>query len=283
MIRCITVLAFSVLAVVPASGELLVSRHVGSNNPLSQSTPWTDLPFNTIAASNGPGGSPTGVNTFGPVTVNGVDAWEIDDPLGVPGNVNVQDYSYYTSDTATVNTLTHAWRASFYVQPTQQYDAAGEKTDTSNAAAIQVTTTASTPFTVPTFGLQLGIDSQGRTLIDNPNVAGVDFVGTTGFNWIELIFDPTEGVDLFVNGSLVIDNMAITNTNPAGGAGSGQSRFGDILFFNDGDGGAYWAYAEFATGESIEERLTPIFIPEPTSLAILSLGGFALCRRRCNP
>jgi hypothetical protein len=118
--------------------------------------------------------------------------------------------------------------------------------------------------------LDLGVDGSGNAVVTVNFTGGNESynTGKSGYVLYELVRDPNEDpsnvVDLFVDGSEVLSNVA------AGTFDQNNLLFGDQT--SGSTGGANYNLVEFQTGTTI--------IPEPASLVLLLLGGLILLSRR---
>lgn len=243
----------------------------GSTNP--QDNGWrainivasTQVEFDYTSASY-PG--------VGPVTDGDTDAWQIFD---TNGNVSA---AYWASNVPVNNSSGNRvrdrnWRFSAFVKALPS----NEQGNAPLNAAMRVLSFNRT--IVGAVSSSLGytltledVANGGTELIVNSDPTTLTTL-TDGYHWVEMIWTTAEGsLDVYVDANLVLEDLT---TNEIVNNAGNRIEFGDLQLTNSGVAGANWAFAEFVLDDA---SLTPIGVPEPTSLALLSLGSLLVARRR---
>ena len=139
----------------------------------------------------------------------------------------------------------------------------------------------------------------GSDNADGTGTAELVYDVVTGNTWIENADATINTIELFTDGStLVIDTGAVGNLNGSApndlnssalqyfvssGLPTGESLIGQILPGNLTEGdvvlGTNLLFRFARAGEAPQSGVVTL-IPEPTSIALLGLGGLALLRRR---
>lgn len=249
--------AVGILAISSAAwGEMIIS-HSGDTNPVFEG--WTE-----ILVGNNVSVGPV-LNDAGP----GLHAWLT-----------------YDKDTGTAPKASAYYQGQAAVTAQQWTDAATKGWSMKATLRVDdflVSGFDETPGLVP--GIQmafvdpglwilfaLGSDDNGNTTMTlKGNYVGGQWgptetatISGSGYNDYELLWDPTDGLDLIVNGSTIVDNYDCS-TDFAG-------ALGNRLYWGctdtGGKGAGYWTNVEFAS------------VPEPSTIVMLVLGSLALLMGR---
>ncbi len=244
--------AVAILAVSSAAwGEMIIS-HSGGDNPVSEG--WTEI----LVGNNVSVGQV--LNDAGP----GLHAWLTYDN---DTSTTPKASAYYQGQAAVsaqqwIDVATNGWS----MKATLRVDDFDE--------AVGITPGIQMAFVDPGLWIlfSMGSDANGDTTVAlKGNYVDKQWGPTetatipgSGYNDYELLWDPTDGLDLIVNGSTIVDNYDCS-TDFAG-------ALGNRLYWGctdtGGKGAGYWTNVEFAS------------VPEPSTIVMLVLGSLALLMGR---
>jgi len=250
--------AVGILAVSSAAwGEVIIS-HSGGNDPASEG--WTPI----IVGNNVSVGTVS--NDAGP----GLHAWlTFDNDVGTTPKAS----AYYKGESAVTAQqwadVANGWslKASLRVD---DFVVSGFDETVGITPGIQMALVDPGLWIL----FSMGSDANGDTTISlKGNYVGGSWgptetrtIAGSGYNDYELLWDPTDGLDVIVNDSVIVDNYDCS-TDFAG-------ALGNRLYWGctdtPGRGAGYWTSVEFAS------------VPEPSTIVMLVLGSLALLigRRR---
>ncbi len=252
--------------------------HAGSTEPSTEG--WR--PYDVVAGVNFNYAQRPGI---GPVNDNGTPAWKVEDLASDPSTNSIYEYRFASNS----GLLSGAyWRFSACVKALP----AGPDPTTDNSASncsFGVYTHTSNSGTIAfgyAYGAQLYQNAAGTTVFNmsgnsNGVPGSINTILPGGFNWVELLHDPTtQRISLYINGTLVSAN-APYSYGAGGNYGGNIIDWGDLIQTNGGYGGGEWNTVDFAYSPT---PLAPL-VPEPSTVALalsgaLALGGLAVRRQR---
>jgi hypothetical protein len=253
----LTAVVFACLGTQPAHSALVAQYDASVHSNPTTGTGW----FTWEATSS---------IDYQAIIDGGAPAWRISD--SIPGPYN------YLGVGSPDSLSTNGWRFSMQVRVTSSF-AAGPNYNSFGSVTVGFGAGTS-------YEMVLGLDANGNTQLRSP-IAGYTYPdgvpnlgplfnisgGSNDYHWFEMIFgglgDPL-GVRLYADGQLLTTNLP----------GVGVAPSADRAYWGNGSvqghGGANYRFVEFVTGPN----LTPIGVPEPSAIVLLSLGSAPLLLRR---
>jgi hypothetical protein len=243
--------------------------HTGDTNPQDEGWRAIDIVASTVTEFDY-----TTRPHVGPVDDNGRPAWEINNPQGS----TFETSAYWATGLGGGNIFFgNHWHFRATVKALPALDTDGNDAPELNTAFRIM------GFSRYYFGSPIGSAwtitledlPDGGTRVRSLGGAGnfVDTIVSDGYHTYDLIHNPDDGTgaSLYIDGTLIETNLHTSFAN------GNRVEFGDLIQVNSGFGGGYWASTYFAY--DADEAFAPV-IPEPASLAMLSVGGLLLARSR---